>query len=452
MHDHGFSGSSGRVPAFLRSRLPSVHNLQASGPGLLYVPLSAASVQDWMASTISILFLGRTIRESILMAKKGMKIKLDQSPSAAESEPVSKSYRVTAFADSKPELAGPGATSERLAHLQEHGFVIITDFVDNPWIPILREAGRRVTEACAPENGYSKIDCSKGYVHRSEGDEPWAIRGLIHPAFGEPSFAEFLGSPDFLSFVHSWCGGLRPEDMLISAMLLWCNPRRHENKHSWHRDATWWGTGKAYFAQRDDRGEGPKAYSEEVEKLRWEEIRANNVKAVTERNGVSMFLALVDDECHELVPGSHDRWRTPFEHDVLLPQAMKDQGVAHTPSWNGVDPLPNQIEIRLKAGEALIRIGATIHTGHTVPDRERNTLAIGWSKWSGPFTGEPSVADVRHAWQLDPEVRAALPHEWMKTAWDRWAETRKLGDALEDRYQGFDIGHIKAGGGSGLAR
>ena len=61
-----------------------------------------------------------------------------------------KPYRATAFADSKPELAAPGATPERLEHLREHGFLIITDFVDSPWIPILREAGRRVTEACAP--------------------------------------------------------------------------------------------------------------------------------------------------------------------------------------------------------------------------------------------------------------------------------------------------------------
>ena len=61
----------------------------------------------------------------------------------------SKPYRATAFADSKPELAAPGATPERLEHLKEHGFLIITDFVDSPWIPILREAGRRVTEACA---------------------------------------------------------------------------------------------------------------------------------------------------------------------------------------------------------------------------------------------------------------------------------------------------------------
>ena len=70
MHDHGFSGSSGWVPAFLRSRLPSVHDLQASGPGLLYLPLLGASLQDRMASIIPILALGRTIREANLMAKK----------------------------------------------------------------------------------------------------------------------------------------------------------------------------------------------------------------------------------------------------------------------------------------------------------------------------------------------------------------------------------------------
>ncbi len=124
---------------------------------------------------------------------------------------------------------------------------------------------------------------------------------------------------------------------------------------------------------------------------------------------------------------------------------MKDAGIPHTPSWNGKDPLPGQVAIRLKAGEALVRNGATIHTGHTVPDRERNTLSIGWGKWSGPSEEEPSVADVRSSWQLDPAVREALPHEWMKTAWDRWAVTQKLGNTLEDRYPGFDIARIKSG-------
>jgi len=356
---------------------------------------------------------------------------------------MSESYRAPAFADAKPELAAPGATPERLAHLGEHGFVIISDFVDSPWIPVLREAGRRVTEACSPDHGYSKIDCSRGYVHRTGHDEPWAIRGLIHPAFGEPSFAEFHGSDEFLSFVESWCG-LQPEDMMMGGMLLWSNSR-HEHALGWHRDATWWGTGKAYLSQKEVRGDGPEAYSEEVERERWEEIRANNKKTVTERKGVSIFLALVDDECHELIPGSHNRWRTPFEHDVLLPKAMKDQGVPHTPSWNGKDPLPGQVAVRLRTGEALVRIGSNIHTGHSVPERERNTLSIGWSKWSGPSDEEPSVTDARSAWQLDPDVRAALPHDWMKTAWDRWVETQRLGDTLEDRYTPYDIERIKAG-------
>ena len=368
----------------------------------------------------------------------------NQSPSS-KSESISEYYRATAFADFKPELAAPGATPERLAHLDEHGFVILNDFVGNPWIPILREAGRRVTEGCAPEHGYSKIDCSKGYVHRAKEDEPWAIRGLIHPAFGEPSFAEFHGSEDFLSFADSWCvDGLKPEDTVLDGLLLWCNPRRNENGGGWHRDVVWWGDGESYRAQQV-REDGTEDYSEDVEKIRWEEIREENKKSIVERKGISMFLALVDDECHELIPGSHNRWRTPFEHDVLLPQNMKDEGVPHTPSWNGNDPLPGQVAIRLKAGEALVRIGTNIHTGHAVPDRERNTLVIGWSKWSGPPEEEPKVADARHAWQLDPAMREALPHEWMKTAWDRWAETQKLGDTLEDRYAPFDIGRIKAG-------
>ena len=50
-----------------------------------------------------------------------------------------KPYRATAFADFKPELSAPGATPERLEHLKEHGFLIINDFEDSPWIPILRE-------------------------------------------------------------------------------------------------------------------------------------------------------------------------------------------------------------------------------------------------------------------------------------------------------------------------
>ena len=49
------------------------------------------------------------------------------------------------------------------------------------------------------------------------------------------------------------------------------------------------------------------------------------------------------------------------------------------------------------------------------------------------------------AWMLDPAVREAMPHDWMKVAYDRYAATRKLGDALEDRYTPWDIAQIKSG-------
>ena len=38
---------------------------------------------------------------------------------------------------------------------------------------------------------------------------------------------------------------------------------------------------------------------------------------------IAVFLALTDDECHEVVRTSHDRYRTPFEHDVILPQVHR---------------------------------------------------------------------------------------------------------------------------------
>jgi hypothetical protein len=360
-------------------------------------------------------------------------------------EATAEPYRAPAFADFNTDHSTPGLTEERLAHLDEHGFVIISDFVDSPWIPKLREAGRRVTQACSPEVGYDKIDTSKGYVHRTADDEPWAIRGIMHPALEEPDFVAFQGSDDFVGFCSSWCGGFDREDLVMGHSLLWSNPRVNDYRLGWHRDLSWWGDGERKPSQRDDRATNVDDYTEEVELKRWEQIRADNKTAIEERNGVSLFLALVDDECHELVPGSHNRWRTTLEHDVLLPQKMKDAGIPHTPSWKKGEPLPGQTAIRLRAGEALIRNGATIHTGHSVPGRERNTLSVGWSKWKGPSEEEPKVEDARMAWQLDPTVREALPHAWMQTAYDRWAVTRKLGDSLEDRYAPWDIKQIKSG-------
>ena len=94
--------------------------------------------------------------------------------------------------------------------------------------------------------------------------------------------------------------------MVMGGMAAVCNPKLRENGPSWQPRCHMVGHRSGLFrTARGVRGEGPEAYTEEVERIRWKEIQENNEKSVTERNGVSMFLALVDDECHELIPGSH---------------------------------------------------------------------------------------------------------------------------------------------------
>ena len=96
--------------------------------------------------------------------------------------------------------------------------------------------------------------------------------------------------------------------------------------------------------------------------------------------GCNIFLALVDDESHELIPRSHREWRTDLERDVLLrfaaPRLREEPG--HIELWDGESTLPQQTVVRLKAGECMLRDGKTIHRGHAQPG-ERLTLAGGES-------------------------------------------------------------------------
>ena len=196
-------------------------------------------------------------------------------------------------------------------------------------------------------------------------------------------------------------------------------------------------------------------YTMEAERARWEEwTNTPGTRFVEEPGtfpdrpgwlaGASFFLALLDDECHELIPESHVRWRTPFEHDVLLPKNAKEDGIAYTPSWDGESTLPNVTAVRLRAGQLMIRDGKNVHRGHSQRTGERLTLAGGWSRGPPAATTESdtessSVVDVRGFWQLDPAVREALPSDWMKAAYDRWREKNHAGSSEEDVKAGWVI-------------
>lgn len=193
--------------------------------------------------------------------------------------------------------------------------------------------------------------------------------------------------------------------------------------------------------------EPPADYSLEAEKQRWKEWTQAPGAHIVEHDrslrpgfiaSASMFLALVDDDHHELIPQSHVRFRTPLEHDVLLPQIAKDDGVPHQPLWDGESVLPGTTKIRLRAGECFVRDSRTIHRGHP-SGAERLTLAGGWSAELSPQQlaeawANPRVEDVRRAWTHDPAIREALPTEWMKDAYDRWKKCFRLGTEETDLH------------------
>ena len=101
------------------------------------------------------------------------------------------------------------------------------DFVGSPFLEPLREAARRVVDACnAP---YPTKVHTSGYIHRGvEDGSTGAIRGLFHPDFEAPVFAEFYSSPEMLEFVESWTG-LTEDQLAFSVPLIFCNSVKNDD-------------------------------------------------------------------------------------------------------------------------------------------------------------------------------------------------------------------------------
>lgn len=142
---------------------------------------------------------------------------------------------------------------------RKSGFVIIDDFVDHPLLPQMEAAARSITALCNAKVDLS-LDTSRSYVHRASeqrgesrgtqwtgtphvfrGEEAWAIRGLLHPDWKEfvelqPVFAEFLSSPEVLSFLRHW-SDLTPEQLTMTDATLFVNPREAHFSEGWYTDA-----------------------------------------------------------------------------------------------------------------------------------------------------------------------------------------------------------------------
>ncbi len=254
---------------------------------------------------------------------------------------------------------------------RKQGFFVVDDAVDPDMLDPLLEATIRAKQKVRA----GEVDL---YTHRSADREPWAIRGLFAPEMNEPIFADYLMSDPVMKYVRPFLG----TQLQLGGVLIFTNPYQADYGFGWHRD----------FGRNERDG----SYQVEMKILN------------RPQRSLKWHLALVDDYCLQIVPGSHKRYRTPHERRCLLEERHDD--------------IPGQYAVPLKAGQTAFWSGNLIHRGVMKKDVERLTLAGSWNMYTQG--GEPTETDERLKWMLADNVREFLPKE-MRPLYDRWRALQK---------------------------
>ena len=92
-------------------------------------------------------------------------------------------------------------TDAQVVHYNEHGFVTVDEITDDATLQALLDASKRAKAKVRA----GEVDV---YTHwaTKENTEPWAIRGILAPEFGEPIFAEHMLSERVMKYVHRFLG------------------------------------------------------------------------------------------------------------------------------------------------------------------------------------------------------------------------------------------------------
>ena len=265
-------------------------------------------------------------------------------------------------------------TDAQMAQYHDEGYFIADDLVAPDMFAELREAAERVVERVRS----GEVDVHTG---RTKGGEPWSIGGLLAPAVGEPIFAEYLTSGPMMDMVHAFLG---PE-LQMGFMLLFSSPRESDYGFGWHRDF----------------GTKPRDGTEEVE-LAILDAPIFRVK---------WHMALIDDACLMLVPGSNRRYRTEHELKVLLETKHDD--------------IPGQKVMDLKAGQTIVWHGYTMHRGIMTKDVRRLSLAAGFFQYRENGPVDCKEIETKHHWMLAEDVKPNLP-EVLHVPYDRWRRLQEV--------------------------
>ena len=207
------------------------------------------------------------------------------------------------------------ASQEQVDQYRDQGYFVVDDAVEGDMLDELAAAATRVV---AKVRSGEVVDDEEGMGSGGEGKDPDFVTGLIAPEFGEPVFAEYLGSEGVARYLRPFIG----EELRLGWVNLCAAP--NDYRGAWHRDMG----GK----ERDA------TYEEEMALL-----------ASYRKNFMKWHLALVDDPCLWIVPGSQRRYRTEREHEVLVNDRQGD--------------IPGALQMELQRGQTIFWNGNSIHRG-----------------------------------------------------------------------------------------
>ncbi|MDP6359154.1 MAG: phytanoyl-CoA dioxygenase family protein [Planctomycetota bacterium] len=251
-------------------------------------------------------------------------------------------------------------TAEQLCSYHENGYLIIEDAIEPDSLPALQQAYEEAIGR-ALELGHAARDPETGFLNGHRFQNPH------HPDLAKPALLDSLVAEPVMQF----CRGLAGPTLAFYGLAAFAMQPEFDYLGQWHRDA--------YAAWGKDS---------ETERA---------VREIHSWPCTQVLLAIEDDACFWVVPGSHNRPNTEEEERKF------EEGET---GWEEI--FPGAIQTRLKAGTAVPFDARSIHRGLKRPGTSRRSIFFVY--------GPPR--ELKHtgvtAWAKDPAYRnpeylASLP-------------------------------------------
>ncbi|MBN60393.1 MAG: hypothetical protein CME20_03450 [Gemmatimonadetes bacterium] len=262
------------------------------------------------------------------------------------------------------------ASQQQVDQYRDQGYFIADDAVAPEMLEEMIAAAQRAT---AKVRSGEIVDDPAGVRTGGTGDDATFISGLMAPEFGEPVFAEYLGSEALARYLQPFIG----DELRLGWVHLCVVEGDYEI--GWHRDT----------------GGNDRDGSYEVEM---------DILARHRSNFMKWHLALADDPCLWIVPGSQRRYRTDREREVLINDPRGE--------------IPDGQQIDLKRGQTIFWNSNTIHRGLKPDDvAERWTVMCALIDHRTAYDDHGEKGD--HQWLMADNIREALP-ERTRHYYDNW--------------------------------